>query len=121
MLGIARAAGGVVLAISGADAVASTRVDAGTARLLGAGLVGVGLLAATAGVGVMRCRSWGWWLGLFSMVLLVADGLLNGYLLFGRPGKMGTAVNVAAALFILVFLLRGRSALERAPRSAPSA
>jgi hypothetical protein len=121
VLGLARAAGGVVLVVSGGSAVESQRVGLETARALGAGLILVGAVAVVASLGVMRCRAWGWGLGILALVLFVADGLLNGYLLFGRPGDRGTIVNVAAAALILTFLLRGRSALEPAPRNAPSA
>lgn len=111
VLGLARAAGGLVLATSGGEAVDSTRVSDETARLLGAGLIFVGLLSAAASVGCMLRRTWGWSLGFVAIVLFVADGLLNGTLLLGRPGDTGTIVNVIAAALIAVCLVRGRASV----------
>lgn len=118
LLGVIRAAGGVMLAATGPDLVESTRIDETTGRLLGGGLVVVGLVAALASIGCMRRRAWGWGLGLVAIALFVADGLLNGTLLFGRPGDGGTMVNAAAAILILICLLRGKPALRERGASA---
>jgi len=112
VLGIARAAGGVVLASGGGTVVDSSRVNESTARLLGVGLIVVGLISAIASFGCMQRRRWGWNLGLIAPILFVADGLLNGTLLFGRPGDMGTIVNVIAATMIVVCLGLGKRALR---------
>lgn len=122
VLGIARALGGVVLATAGPAAVDTTRVTPETARLLGAGLIFVGILSGVASIGCMQRRAWGWSLAFVAIALFVADGLLNGAMLFGQPGDRGTMVNVAAAALIAVCLLRGRAALRpvRLPPSPPS-
>jgi uncharacterized membrane protein (DUF2068 family) len=111
----------VVLAIWGSRPADTLRVGSEVMLALGAGLIAVGVISVIASLGLMRCRAWGWVLGMLALVLFVADGLVNGYLLFGRPGDRGTMVNLAAAALILFCLLRGRRALERAPRTAPSA
>jgi len=116
VLGLARGTGGVVLAIWGSSPGDTLRVGHDVMLALGAGLIAVGVISVVASIGLMRCRGWGWALGILALVLFVADGLVNGYLLFGR----GTMVNLAAAALILFCLLRGRRALERAPRTAPS-
>jgi hypothetical protein len=120
VLGVARGAGGLLLAIWGTNPADAFRVGRDVMLAIGAGLLGVAVIAVIASIGLMRCRVWGWILGVFAIVLFVADGLVNGYLLFGRPGDRGTMVNAAAAVLILFCLLRGRRALERAPRTAPS-
>jgi hypothetical protein len=121
VLGLARGTGGVVLAIWGSSPADTLRVGSDVMLALGGGLIAVGVISVVASLGLMRCRAWGWALGMLAIVLFVADGLVNGYLLFGRPGDRGTMVNLAAAALILFCLLRGRRALERAPRTAPSA
>lgn len=100
-----------MLAISGAEAVDAIRTNDHTTRLLGVGLVFVGTLSIAASVGCMQRRAWGWGLGFAAILLFVADGVLNGMVLFGSPGDRGTMVNVIAAALIAVCLLRGRAAL----------
>ncbi len=121
VLGIARGTGGVVLALWGSSPGDTLRIGPDAMLALGAGLTAVGVISVVASIGLMRRRAWGWVLGILALVLFVADGLVNGYLLFGRPGDRGTMVNLAAAALILICLLRGRRDLERAPRNAPSA
>jgi hypothetical protein len=113
LLGVIRGAGGVMLATSGPGLVDSGRVDAATARLLGGGLILVGLVAAAARQGSMLRRAWGRTLGLAAIVLFVVDGLINGTMLFGKPGEGGTIVNAVAAVLILACLVRGRAATLR--------
>ncbi|HEV8129069.1 MAG TPA: hypothetical protein VGQ14_05385 [Candidatus Eisenbacteria bacterium] len=121
VLGVARGAGGFLLAIWASHPADTFRVGRDVMLALGAGLIAMAVTAVVASIGLMRCRVWGWALGFLAIVFFVADGLVNGYLLFGRPGDRGTMVNAAAAALILFCLLRGRRALERAPRTAPSA
>lgn len=109
-----------MLASLGPAIVDSTRVGPDTARLLGAGLVLVGLVAAAASIGCMQRQRWGWNLGFVAIVLFVADGLWNGALLFGRPGEGGTIVNIVAAGLILTCLLMGRPALREPTSGTPA-
>jgi hypothetical protein len=100
LLGLARGAGGVVLGLQGSGVVDSSRVALPSARLLGAGLVAVAVLAIVAAVRLFRGRPGALPFVLGVLLLFVLDGALNGYLLFGQPGDSGSIVNIAAALII---------------------
>jgi hypothetical protein len=83
--------------------------------VLGALLValGVGLVASAAGV--LRRRRRAWHCGIWLVIAFVIDGMLNGYVFFGRPGDQGTILNLVAAALILMSLFLGRSALASGP------
>jgi hypothetical protein len=104
LLGLARGYGGLALVRHGASAVGSDRISDRVATLLGMGLIAVSFAALMASVGIMRRRVWGWRLGMIVPVVFVLDGVLNGFLLFGRPGGRGTLINVAAAALIIYCL-----------------
>jgi hypothetical protein len=109
-LGVARGIGGLVLARSGSAAVDSARVSHDTARLLGAGLLLVAVLAVIAALRLWRGRPGAFALAVVSLIVFVLDGLLNGTLLFGRPMAGGTGGNLLAAVgigLVLGFGARG--------------
>ncbi len=109
LLGLARGAGGVVLATGGAAAVESVRVPLGTARVLAAGLCLVAILALVASVQLWRTRPGATRLATGALCLFVIDGLINGQLLFGEPTDRGTLANLVAAGLIGSLLLAGRN------------
>lgn len=113
LLGLARGAGGVVLLLRGAAADPGIQARGSIVAVLGAllAVLGIGLVAAAVGVLRRSRRAWLW--GLYLVLAFVADGALNGYVLYGRPGDAGTAVNALAAALILLGLVRGRAALDR--------
>jgi hypothetical protein len=90
--------------------------------LLGAGLLLVAGLALAAAVALWRRSPAGPGLVAAALVLFLADGALDGWVLFGRPGNRGTAGSAIAAAVIgaLVWLGRehpgpGRPDHDRAP------
>lgn len=112
ILAVARAAGGVALLVHGPKLADSDRITMETARILGAGLIAVALIAAVASLGCMLRRRWAWMLGFASLALFVLDAALNGLLIYGRPGETGTIVNVLWSGLVVGFLIRGRGALQ---------
>ncbi len=112
LLGIARGAGGLVLAMRGPQSVESTLVDPPIARVLGIGLLVVALLAIVAAIGLLKRRPWATNIAFAAPVVFVLDGALNGYLLFGKPGAGGTIVNVVAAVTIIGFVLLAKKRRE---------
>jgi hypothetical protein len=119
LLGLARGAGGVILLIKGP--AADPGIHAGGPAVAVVALIltvlGAGLVAAAVGVLRAASRAWRWGIGL--VVAFVLDGAVNGAVLYGRPGDAGTAVNVLAALLILLFLFLGRKRLNRNPHGTP--
>lgn len=114
LLGLARGAGGIHLALRGPDTVESAVAGIATARALGIGLIFVGVLALIAAVGLQGRRTWAPWLSIMVPLLFVLDGVMNGLLLFGGPGMGGTVVNVvvAAAIVGVVLLAKTRGELS---------
>ena len=104
LLGLARGTGGLVLMLRGAKAVDAVSLPPGLSALIGVGLLIVALLAFVAAYGLMRDRSWGPTLAVAAPIVFVLDGLMNGALLFGRPGDRGTLVNLLFAALILGLL-----------------
>jgi hypothetical protein len=112
ILAVVRAAGGVALFVHGPKLAGTDRITMETARILGAGLVAVALVAGIASLGCMRRRRWAWMLGFAVLALFILDGALNGLLIYGRPGETGTIVNVLWSGLVVAFLIRGRGALQ---------
>ncbi len=108
LLGLARGAGGAVLALRGPEAVDSLRVTLPTARLLGAGLIAVAALALVAAVALLRQKPGALRFTLGVLLLFLLDGALNGWLLFGRPDDAGSLVNLGAAAIIGALAVAGR-------------
>jgi hypothetical protein len=64
-------------------------------------------------VGVLLRRRSFWYLGWFAVVAFVIDRLINGYVLYEKPGAGGTSVNVLAATLICLALWLGKLGLEK--------
>ena len=111
LLGLARGWGGLLLLGRGHAVDPDILAGPVAARAVGFGLVVVGTLVLVGAVGVFRRRASGWRLGVGATLLFVLDGLVNGAVLYGRPGDAGTFANVVAAALIVGFLLAGRRAL----------
>jgi len=112
LLGLARTAGGVVLLSQGAAADPNIRASDSTCAAVGGFLLALGAGLIVSAVGVLRGRRRAWLLGIIFTVAFVVDGMVNGYLLYGRPGDQGTIVNVIAATLILICLFVGARAFE---------
>ena len=115
LLGIARGIGGVTLIMNGPQSVDTARVSVATSRALGLGLLLVSLLAVVAAFGIHKKSLWATRLAIAAPLVFVADGMLNGILLFGKPGAGGTIANAVAAGVIIgfVWLAKRRGELSR--------
>lgn len=115
-LGLVRGAGGLALVLRGPAIDPAIRAGSSTTALLGGVLLLLGLLLLVAAVGVFRRARRFWWLGLAATIAFVIDGLINGLLLYGRPGAGGTAANLVVALLIIAGLILGRPSLRAGGR-----
>jgi hypothetical protein len=112
LLGIARGAGGVMLLKQGPETLDSIQATHDVVKGIGWGLVFIGLFAVISGLGVLLNKRPFYRMGFAAVVAFVLDGVLNGWLLFGKPGDIGTLVNVVVAGVIILFLLMGRKAVK---------
>lgn len=112
LLGLARSAGGIVLLSQGAAADPIIRVSDFACAVVGGVLLALGAGLIVSAIGVLRRRRRAWLLGIVLTVAFVVDGMVNGAVLYGRPGDQGTVVNVIAAALILTCLFAGARALE---------
>jgi len=115
-LGFVRGGGGLALVLRGPALDPAIRAGSGATALVGGALLLLGLLLLVAAVGVFRRARRFWWLGLVATIAFVVDGLINGLVLYGRPGAGGTAANLVAAILILACLALGRAGLSTAGR-----
>jgi hypothetical protein len=114
LLGAARGTGGVILLVAGAASI-ETDAPPGAVLVLGGLLLVIGILEIVAAIGVIRLNRSLWLLGIVTTLLFVAGGLVNGWLLFGRPGLGGTMLNAILAAVIIGCLAAGRDAVHRSP------
>ena len=108
IVGLARAAGGVTLMVTGKTSLPESEASSSTMAMIGLFLVLIGIAEIVAAIGVAMRKRRFWTLGIVATVAFVLDGAINGYLLFGRPGDGGTVVNAVVAAGIIASLLRTR-------------
>lgn len=113
LLGLVRAAGGAVLVATGPDLDPAIRATPAATAATGGVLVLLGAFLVVTAIGVLRRRRSALPWIVAGVVAFVIDGVVNGAVLYGRPGHGGTLANVAAATVILSLLFAGRSAVRR--------
>ena len=119
LLGVARGSGGAILLLRGPATDSGIRASPSSALFLGMLLLVIALGLVVVAIGVLRGSRRGWLGGAWLVIAFVLDGMLNGYVLYGRPGAGGTLANLAVAALILLCLYFGRGALDgRIPRAA---
>jgi hypothetical protein len=120
LLSLARAAGGVTLLLQGREALQTIDASEATAQGVGLGLLVVSLFGLIAAVLVARLHPAALVVASLALLAFVADGLVNGALLFGRPTDAGTLANAVIASSIGLTLSAGklRTASERKHQAA---
>lgn len=115
LVGILRGIGGVFLLLHGNKVAVDPPVQASNtvALLCGAGLIMVLILFAVSAYLLLQ-RNWpkGWNLSWIAMLIFLAGGILNGYLLFGNPFVQDQIINFTACILISVFLLVGKRTIR---------
>ncbi len=121
IVGILRAGGGIALLMNGARLETEVPIIATSLQIniVASGLLFVGVLFFLAAIGLIRGysrRSWNTcWIVL---LLFLAGGLINGYMLFGRPLDQGQIINLVSVVLVGIFLILGKPALQPA-KSTP--
>jgi hypothetical protein len=115
ILGLLRGSGGMFLLIRRAQLHTDNPIVASNFQiiLVGIGLLIVGVLFILAAINLIRNYSHRSWL--FSWIVLFIsflDGLINGYLLFGKPLDQGQRINIIAVIVVGIFLFLGKPALK---------
>jgi hypothetical protein len=113
-LGIARGFGGTLLLLHGSAPDPAIAAAPAVVSGVGWGLVAIGILALVGGVAALLVRPAAVVLGPVAIVAFLIDGALNGWLLFGGPQPVGTALNLAVAALIAGLLVAGRGAIRGA-------
>jgi len=110
LLGLARGIGGIILLLQGTNTLSNITASEITIRMLAIGLIVIGILEIISAIGILRLKRFFWLSGIAVSVVFVLDGAVNGYFLFGKPGDVGTFVNIIVAAVIIICLFTGRKA-----------
>lgn len=117
LVGAVRLLGGAALVAKGA-AVGNVVASNGAARTIGGLMALIAATVVVAGIGVAVSRR-GWWrFGAISVGMLWADGILNGFVLYGAPQPSGQAINLVVASILIALLYRVGKAEESPERAA---
>jgi|SRR5690606_6099522 len=115
-----RLIGGLAMVLRGA--AVSDEVLAGdfSVRALGLLMLVIASVGVWAGIGLFSRPDRWWRLGAWATAVLWADGVLNGFVLFGAPRVGGQVLNAGVATVLLVglVLVGRRSRAEAAPEEA---
>ncbi|MBN2383366.1 hypothetical protein JXQ70_10825 [bacterium] len=117
LLGIIRGTGGLILIIQKGATDPAIIASGSSITTLGILLFILGAMILMTGIGFLFRKLWAWYWGLWLMPAFVIDGALNGYVLYGQPGILGTAANICVAALIVLCLILSRTALEHNPTS----
>ena len=108
LLGLARGIGGVILLIRGKETLPDIIASDMIVQSLALGLILIGILEIISAIGILFIKRAFWILGIAITIAFVIDGAVNGHLLFGKPGDLGTLANLTVAIVIISCLYIGR-------------
>lgn len=115
LIGLLRGIGGTTLLLKGNHVDTNIPIMATSLqiKLVAYGLLLICLLFIYGSISLIRKyskRSWNYcWLVLFIFLL---GGLLNGYLLYGKPLEQGQMINFISVFIVSAFLFLGKPALK---------
>ena len=116
LIGILRGLGGISLFLKGNKLATNQPIVASSIQiqLVAIGLVIVCILLISSGMLLLlrnNKRSLKFCVG--GLILFLLGGLMNGFLLFGRPVDQGQLINIITVIIIGGLLLLGKSALSK--------
>ena len=110
-IGLFRSIGGISLLLGGdqLDTKVPILASAGQLNGVGIGLLIVGiLLIVSAAYFWRRLTRRSWILCWIALIIFLLDGLVDGFILFGRPLAQGQIINLSAAIIIGILLYHNR-------------
>ena len=109
VVGLLRGIGGLFSLTKGVETVVSTNIAAWKTTVASTGLLAVALfLIVSACLLFVRRNKTAWILSWISVGLFIIGGVVNGFLLFGKPQIDGQIINWSVSILIGLFLLLGR-------------
>ncbi len=115
IVGLLRGLGGLLLIINGNNLQVEPPISASdlVSKLCGLGLIFVTLLFVYSSFLLLKYKNKkGWTLGWIAIIIFIAGGIINGYLLFGNPFVQDQIINVTASILIGINLLLGKKSLQ---------
>ncbi len=115
LIGILRAIGGIALLTKGnhLDTVIPIIASDMQVYAVSVGLLIIGVLLVWASFNLIRKYSKkSWNICWIVLLLFLLGGLINGYVLFGKPLDQGQKINLTAAILAGLFLFLGKPALK---------
>jgi hypothetical protein len=103
-LGFLRSAGGIMLIIKKELLDPAIIASSLQAVICGAGLLIIGIAEISAAIGIIAGKRSFIISGIIVTALFVIDGLINGYILYGKPMDGGTIANLVTAAIIISLL-----------------
>lgn len=110
-IGLVRGIGGFLLILHGNSVDAGPRITASECQtlLLGIGLIIVFILFLTSAfLLIIQKSKIGWILSWIAIAIFLLGGIINGFVLFGKPNIQGQIINVLASVLIGINLILGK-------------
>jgi uncharacterized membrane protein YfcA len=109
VVGLLRGIGGLFSLTKGVETVVNPNIAAWKTTVASTGLLAVALfLIVSACLLFVRRNKTAWILSWISVGLFIIGGVVNGFLLFGKPQIDGQIINWSVSILIGLFLLLGR-------------
>jgi len=114
LIGLLRGLGGLLSLTKGIEAVVSTNIETWKTTVASSGLLIVALLLiVSACLLFVKRNKTAWILSWISIGLFIIGGLVNGFLLFGKPQIDGQIINWSVSILTVLLLLFGEKSLKK--------
>jgi hypothetical protein len=116
VIGVLRGMGGIFLYTKGSELVTNRPIIASEfqIKMVAMGLVIICILLIYSGIILLWNTNKGAWnISAVVLLLFLVTGLINGFVLFGRPVDQGQMINIIAVLVSIGLLITGKPALNK--------
>ena len=113
LVGLIRGIGGFFTLTKGIETVVSKNIESWKITAASISLLTVAiLLISSACLLIIKRNKTAWMFSWISVCLFIIGGLINGFLLFGKPQIDGQIVNWGISILIGLFLISGKKSLK---------